>query len=308
MKADERKALETNDLASGAATLFDGVKSGHLGGSPWAYRVVGLTVSAVLIGGLVWFLLSENKKAASQLWASLDMATPSQLEELAEKSANTPAGQVARLEQARTLLGPEGIGKLNAGDREPQIKGVANIEKARDLFTQLAGDFAKDKTLQATCFAEAAQAELALVGIPKSANGSDSLGTVKAAADLYIRAAQAIGAATPAGEQFAKKAADLTANDAALTKAGLELYSRTMPLPAFDGNRSGAGAGILAPTSLVPKTDLTPGEGVKPPLAPVAPPTPPAGAPVTPAAPPVAPAPAVAPAPPAAPVTPTSKK
>ena len=303
MKAEERKELETNSLASGAATLLEGVKTGHLGGSAWVYRVVGLAVAALLIGGLVWFLLSANNKAASQQWASLDMATPSQLEELAEKSANTAPGQVARLEQARTLLGSEGIGKLTAADREAQNRGIANIEKARDLFTQLAGDFAKDKTLQATCFAEAAQAELALVGIPKSANGTDSLGTVKAAAALYTRAASAIGTATPAGEQFTKKAADLTATDAALTKAGLELYSRTMPLPAFDGNRPGAGAGILAPTTIVPKTDLTPGEGVKPPLAPVAPPTPPANAPVPPVTPPV-----VAPVPQAAPATPTSKK
>jgi len=295
MKAEERKALESNDLASGAATLLDGVKTGHLGGSAWAFRAAGLAVAALLIGGLVWFLLNANKKAASQLWASLDMATPSQLEELADKSANTPAGQVARLEQARTLLGQEGIGKFNGNDRDAQIKGIANVEKARGMFLQLAGDFSKDKTLHATCLREAAEAELALVGVPKSANGSDSLGTVKAAADLYTRAAQAIGATTAAGEQFTKKAAELTANDAALTKAGLDLYSRTMPLPAFSGDRP-AGSGILAPTTITPGTDLTPVEGVKPPVNPIAPPA-------APPAPPAAP-----PAPPAAPVTPTSKK
>ena len=303
MKAEERKALESNDLASGAATLLDGVKTGHLGGSAWVYRAVGLTVAALMIGGLVWFLSSANKKASSQLWASLDMATPTQLEELADKSANTPAGQVARLEQARLLAGPEGIAKLVSTDREAQYKGIANLEKARELFAKLAGDFAKDKTLQATCLVEAAEAELALVGVPKTANGPESLGTVKAAAEFYTRAANAIGATTVAGEQFTKRAAELTANDAALTKAGLDLYSRTMPLPAFSGDRT-PGSGIIAPTSLEPRTDLAPVEAVKPPLTPIVPVTPPAVTP--PATPPV-----VTPAPPAGPTaaaTPTSKK
>ena len=324
MKAEERKALESNDLASGAATLFDGVKSGHLGGAAWGYRVAGLTVSAVLIGGLVWYLLSESKSAASRAWATLDTGTPSQIADFAEKSGNTLPGQVARLEQARKLLGDDGIAKLTATEREAQNKAIANIGKARDLFVQLAGELAKDKTLHAACLGEAAQAELALVGIPKTANGSDSLGAVKAAAEFYTKAAAAIGVGTPAGELYTKKAADLTANDAALTKAGHDLYRPT--LPAFDGNRPGAGAGILAPTSLEPKLDLTPVEGVKPPLTPIVPPTPPVVAPATPpvVAPPVvnpvpptppvvapaAPAtpPVVAPAPPVAPATPAPKK
>ena len=301
MKAEERKALESNDLASGAATLFDGVKTGHLGGSAWGYRVAGLAASALLIGGLVWYLFSESKGAASRAWATLETGTPSQVADFAEKSGNTLPGQVARLEQARKLLGDDGIGKLTATEREAQNKAIANVEKARELFTQLAGELAKDKTLHAACLAEAARAELALVGIPKTANGSDSLGTVQAAAEFYAKAAAAIGVGTPAGEQFTKRAADLTANDAMLTKAGLDLYSRTMPLPAFDGNRPGAGAGILAPTTIEPKKDLTPVESVKPPLTPIVPPTPPVGAP--PAPPVVAPAtpPAAAPV---APVTP----
>ena len=301
MKAEERKALESNDLASGAASLLDHVKTGHLGGSPWVYRAVGLTVSALLIGGLVWFLLRENKKAASHQWAELASASPSDLEALAANFKDTVPGRVARLEQARGLLGADGIGKLTATDRDAQNKGIANIEKARELFAQLAGEFKKDKTLHATCLVEAAEAELALVGIPKTGNGTDSRGTVKVAADLYAQAAQAIGAATPAGEQFTKKAAELTANDALLTKAGLDLFSRTMPTPSFGGSR--AGSGILAPTSLDPKTDLAPVEGVKAPPPVIAPPTPPV------VVPPVV-APAVVPpaTPPAAPATPPTAK
>lgn len=297
MKAEERKALESNDLASGAATLLGQVKTGHLA-SPWGYRVIGLTVSALLIGGLVWYLVRESGKAASHQWAELASATPTDLEALATTYKDTVPGRVARLEQARVLLGADGIGKLTASDRDAQNKGIANIEQARDLFTQLAGDFAKDKTLHATCLAEAAAAELALLGVPKTANGTDSRGTVQAAADLYARAAQAIGATTPAGELFTKKAAELTANDAMLTKAALDLYSRTMPLPSFSGGQPGEG--IKTPTSLAPKTDLTPGEGVKAPPTPIAPPTPPAGAPAAPTPPPVTA--------PVAPATPTTNK
>ncbi len=327
MKAEERKALESNDLASGAATLFDGVKTGHLGGPAWGYRVAGLTASALLIGGLVWYLFSENRGAASRAWATLDTGNPSQIDDFVKQSGNTLPGQVARLEQARKLLGDDGIGKLTATDREAQNKAIANIEKARDLFVQLAGELAKDKTLHASCLCEVARAELALVGIPKTANGPESRGTVQAAAEFYTKAAAAIGVATPAGEQFTKKAADLTANDATLTKAALDLYSRTVPTPAFDGSRPGAGSGILAPKSIEPKTDLTPAEGVKPPLTPIVPPTPPVVLPVAPpvvapvappAVTPVAPAtppvvvpaapPVVTPAPPVAPATPAIPK
>ena len=314
MKAEERKALESNDLASGAATLFDGVKTGHLGGAAWGYRVAGLAASALLIGGLVWYLFSANKSAASRAWATLDTGTPSQVADFAEKSGNTLPGQVARLEQARKLLGDDGIGKLNAPDRDAQNKGIASIEKARDLFVQLAGELAKDKTLHAACLAEAAEAELALVGIPKTADSPESHGTVQAAAGFYTKAAAAIGVATPAGELFTKKAAELVANENSLTKAGLSLYQSTLPQNAFDGNRPGAGAGILAPKSIEPKTDLTPAEGVKPPLTPIVPPTPPVVAPATPpvVAPPVVnpvpPTPPVAPVPPVAPATPAPKK
>jgi hypothetical protein len=92
-------------------------------------------------------------------------------------------------------------------------------------------------------------------------------GTVKMAADYYTQAAAVIGPDTPAGVELTKKATDLTANDALLTKAALEIYSRTAPVPSFDATRPG---GIKIPDGLTPGTTVLPsGDAIKAPEAPI---------------------------------------
>ena len=266
MKAEERKDLQKNDLAEGATSLLGTLRTGNLA-APWAYRAVGLTFAAVVIIGLIWYLRSESRNQASHEWTQFATATGSDLETVVTSYPDTLAGKAARLQMARTLLGEQGIGKLTAMDREAQNKAISNIEKARDDLRTIAADLATHKTLRAAALADAATAELALVGVPKTADAKDGTrGTVKMAADYYTQAATVIGPDTPAGVELTKKAADLTAHDEMLTKAAFDIYSRTMPLPSFDGSRPG---GIQTPPTIAPKTDLPPADPIKAPDAPV---------------------------------------
>ena len=159
---------------------------------------------------------------------------------------------------ARGKLGPDGIAKLAARDGDQRSKAVASIEAARGELTTLADEFASDKTLKTTCLLDAAEAELALVGIAKTPGGSDFRGTVAGTVALLKQAADVIGRATPAGEAIVKRADDLEASKAQVEEVGVKLNSLLTP-----------------PPSLVPTDGL--GTTPKPPVGPITVPTPPAG-------------------------------
>jgi hypothetical protein len=271
MKAEEKKELEQNSLAAGAATLVEKAKAGELL-SARAYRWIFLALGVVLLGGLWFYLSNENKKANSKMWAEIANPTMTDLEATATAYKDTATGRIARLELARIQLGAGGIGRLNIPDREAQNKAIANIETAREEFTKLGAEFKGDKSLQAASFVNAAEAELALVGVPKDAVSQEHRGKVKTAAEFYKKAATAIGEKTPAGEQFTKKAEELTNRDAELTKIGLDLYNRVAPMPAFDATRPGVG--IQPPVNLDPRLGNPVPSGINPPVNPIIPTTP----------------------------------
>ncbi|MGL6075587.1 MAG: hypothetical protein ACRC8S_15645 [Fimbriiglobus sp.] len=290
MKAEERKELEQNTLATGAQELVSQVKTGDFL-SPKTYRWFGIGLAVGLLATLFWFLSSQNKAANSSQWREISNPDTVSWEEAAKVYKDSMPGRVARLEIAREQLGPKGIGKLNASSREDQNKAVTSIETAREEFLKLAGEFKNDKALQVTCHTLAADAELALVGIPKDANSPDHRGQVKTAVELYTKAAKIIGEKTPAGEELTKKAADLTARNAEITKAALDIYNRSAIAPALTFT-PGSGD-IKAPITLEPNRNLPTPEAIKPAVGPVGtPPTTPS--PVTPITP--------------TPVTPSSKK
>ncbi|HVK17504.1 MAG TPA: hypothetical protein VM533_11200 [Fimbriiglobus sp.] len=273
MKADERKHLEENALAHSVTTLVERAKSGRLVGLRW----IGLALAAILIIGVWWYAVRKSSQADSQVWAGLSelmrRGGESSLTEFAGVHPNSTAARLARLEAARVYLGPDGISQLQTGDKAQRNTAVQNLEKARDEFTKLAEEFQADSTLRATALRGAAEAELALVGVPKG-NGLGSIGSVATAADLYRKAAQAVGETTPVGEQSKKRADELEANKEEIERIGVQLYDRPVigtTAPTFGGPQPD---GPKAPDMPLPSTppDAPKSDAPKAPDKPLTPP------------------------------------
>ncbi len=297
MKAEHRHELETNTLAEGAANLIDRAKHGQLV-SP---KTLGLVLGIALVGGVLWYVLSSNRSAASTTWATFadTMRTGGQesLDTFVKANGTDTAGRLARLELARLRLGTDGIAKLPTRDADQRTKAVTNVETARTELRTLADEFRGDKTLEPTCLLAAAEAELALVGIAKTPGGSDYRGNVSEAVSLIRKAADVVGPTSTAGEALVKRANDLEANKAQVEDVGVKLnnmISPTAPSAPVDGLGN-----PKPPTGPIqnPAPPTAPaGEGPKAPAGPIT--TPPTA--VRPATPPTA---AARPAPPATPTT-----
>lgn len=257
MKAEKRKHIEENTLAHGVSTLVERAKSGRLVGLRW----LGLALAVILIVGVWWYAVRQSRRADSQVWSGLSNLVQrggvSSLDEFAAAHKDSTAARLARLEAARAQLGLDGIALLQTGDKAQRNKAVENLEKARTEFTRLAEEFQSDPTLRATSLMAAGEAELALVGVPKS-DGLGSLGSVSAAAELYRKAAQAIGEATPVGEQAKQRADDLEANKAEIESVGVQLYDRPLGTLTPGGPTPG---GPKAPEGPLPSG---PADGPKP--------------------------------------------
>lgn len=296
MKAEHRKELETNELAKDTRLVIERIKAGHF----VSYRVLGIVLAVALVAGVWWYAVYKSRAATSGQWANYSgLRTQPMLEQFVDSTTTSdPAGKVARLELARVWLGPDGIALLRARETDRKAKGVENITKARDEFVKLAEEFKGDKTLRASALLDAAESELALVGIPVGGSATDFRGTVGKAAEFYRQAAATVGDDTPLGGKLKEKASKLEADREKVIAVAKVLYN-----------------------PIGPTTDpLRPGEGVKPPTGPLVPITPPVN-PATPdapkapsgvappATPPAAPATTPTPAtPPATPATPPAKK
>jgi hypothetical protein len=270
MNAEElhKQQLEENSLAKGLTTLAKKAKSGSLV-SP---KVLAVILAVALVGGLWWYFSSTNKKADSLRWSEYELARSEEaFKKLADDNPKTNVAPVARLAAARLRLTNEGLAKLNIPkDRADAIEAVA---KSRDELKQLAGDFEKagDRLLRVECLRLSAQAELALVGVPKPGvapldqmNPANQRGTVAAAIELLNTAAKAIGENTPAGERFKKQSGELTAAN------NRKDNSDAMAPLAF-------GKYINDLLVYVPETKVEPKAPEKP-LDPIPAPTPPEGA------------------------------
>ncbi len=212
MKAEHRKELETNALAQGASSLVDRVKTGRVGN----YWVIAVVAAIIVVLGVWWYAAREGRKADAITWTGyvglMRGPTNSEVDDFVKNHEKTTAAQLARLELARLRMGPDGIALLRSDESSQRAKGVENLEKARADLLKLADEFSTDPTLRASVLSSAAEAELALVGVPKDGSGTEKRGAVKVAAELYREAAKAIGANTPAGEGLTKRADDLEKN------------------------------------------------------------------------------------------------
>lgn len=273
MKAEDRKQLETNSLASGVGALVERAKTGRLA-NPW---VLAVAVAVLLGGGLWWYLAAEGRKVTGRSWREfLTSTTPTDLRTVVDGNKDSAAARTARLEIARLQLGPDGIGKLQTADREQRNKGIENIEKAREELTRLADEFKGDPTMRATCLLTAAEAELALVGIPASDSGAATRGTVDKAVELYREVAKVVGEQTPPGETYRKRADELEAQKTQVEDVARQLNERLSPPPSFGSNPLGP----KPPTTPIPTPTPPPGADLKDgPQGPAGPITPPATTP-----------------------------
>jgi hypothetical protein len=169
MKAEERKALETNALAQELGKALDTIKQGP-SRSTTIYLVVGL---AIVLGVLLfrWFWRS-SEEADSRRWVTLDgVIFPEQLSAvLAEPDMEGKMqGRLAKFKEARLKL-TQGIRDLGAN---PSL-GQKHIEEGTKLYEQLIDAASRTPLLH----------QEALWG---SAKGNESLGNLDKAKDYYTR-------------------------------------------------------------------------------------------------------------------------
>jgi hypothetical protein len=210
---------------------------------------VGILIAIAAIVLLVIYLRGMGATGDAEAWKSLStINTQEGLQKFAETAPDSTASRVARLQEARMLLGPLGIDQLNSINPDVRGKAVKSIDAARALFAKLEGDFAKDKTLQAMAIEGAAKAELALVGVPKegtSLAAMDSRGSVDKAVELYRKYAKLFDEKSPLAEAAKKTADELEKNKQDVVQLSTFLNTKLAPnLPQPE---------IKAPPSLTPE-------------------------------------------------------
>jgi hypothetical protein len=181
MKAEHRHELQTNALANQLGKLVDKVKTAPQSNTTVVYVVI---VLAVVLAGAWYF--SSRSSGWSELWVKLDGENDVRvLDTIASGSPGTMPGRVARFQKARLLL-HTGLRSLFGVDRS---RAIQNLEDARQLFTNLAPECAKESLLVQEAMLGAAQAEEALIGIPKEDKSGDR-GTLERATELYVNLAE----------------------------------------------------------------------------------------------------------------------
>ncbi|MCZ2340977.1 MAG: hypothetical protein LC104_04175 [Bacteroidales bacterium] len=256
-------------------------------------RACGIVLGVILLFALYLFWSGQSQQGNSRLWADLEQTTaPEVYQSFADANGNTIAGKIARMELARSQFGPNGIAQLSTRNAEARKKGIENLEKARAAFLALADEFPKDLTMRAEALRLAAEAELALVGIPKADKPQEYRGSVQETVKIYNRLVEVVGESSTVGAWAKKRATDLKAREADVLKVAVTLNDLMTPPPVSD---------IQPPTNpLTPsgptgaKPPVTPQEPIKTPTAPLTPATQPATPP--PATKPATPPPATKPA------------
>lgn len=187
------------------------LKTGQIGNPKWIAMILGIA----LIGGAWWFFTYASKKGDSARWVQSDTSlTQDLLKGLTEDKtlADTAIGRIAKLNLSRAKLA-SGLRDLTATKLADRQKAATNLEEVRDELTKLADEFKSDRTLKTTCLLAAADAETALIGVPKAGVqmvGLDAKqngrGQVDRVVELKKKAAEAIGDKTEAGTKLMSEA------------------------------------------------------------------------------------------------------
>jgi tetratricopeptide (TPR) repeat protein len=157
MKAEERKALEHNDLADQLNRAYETLKQGPSRGTVW---FVGITAAVLLVAGLFYMFYRSSEASASQRWLKLDDVVFTQQLEIVEKESDlkdTPQGRLLRFKDARVKL-TQGFQDL-ANDT---TRAVKRIEDAKDEYEKLIKSAGRVPLLHQEALSGAAKANEAL--------------------------------------------------------------------------------------------------------------------------------------------------
>lgn len=259
-----KEHLETNALGKTLVSSWEKFKAGQL----ISYKWMGITLIAVTAILLTWYILSERQKEGSRRWVELESANSrTALEDFAKQNPDTLVGNVAQLDLARVLLGPDGIERLpTVRDDAERKAAVGNIEKSRELLTKLLDAFKDQPLLKVQCLVGLAKAEATLVGMFKEGSLTESLGSV----DKLIEWLDKIGEAadgTPWGDDAKKMSASLKSGPdvkAELLEVQKRLYTPDRGLPGFEPIAPGKNPleripGFPGPSSITPTPKPEPG-------------------------------------------------
>ena len=241
MKADHRKQLEKNELASHLDRLWKG--AGDVKSNTTIWIVAGVIVLVgVLIFAWQYYSSASQKNQASQ-WRQISDATDAKdLESIIENNKGTQLAAAAKAQLARITLN-DGLNKL--GTESQREAAIANIEKARELYEQVRAEAKGEKQLQREALLAEAKAEESLVGIPKGDNPSEMRGSLDKALQLYEEAASNFGD-TPQGKEAAARAKEIKENKQKIQQFYVDLNKRftkfevpKLEAPKFDSPKPG---------------------------------------------------------------------
>jgi len=253
----EQKASEQTALAARLSGFWNNFKQGKVISYKWM-AILLILVSAI---GVTWYILSERRAAASKRWMEEEEANTAEAQdEMSKKYPGTILDKLARLQIARSLLGESGIELLSANNSGQRTLGVANIEKARDMFQTLLEDFKNDPVFKAQCLLGLAKAEAALVAVPTAPGQlTEFKGKVPKVIEYLDRLAEAAAPDTPWASD-SKKLADALRNEQSqsadefkrIQRALFDLKTTTPNMPKFDDPRSPFDLGGLSPGTSIP--------------------------------------------------------
>jgi hypothetical protein len=261
-----KEQLQTNALGESLIGGWQKFKAGQL----ISYKWMGIILIAITAIGLTTYILLEKASERSKLWVELEAANSrTALEKFAEENPNTVAGNIAQLNLARYLVGPDGMDKLpTARDEAERKTAIKNIEDARDLFTKLIDAFKDQPALRVQCYMGMAKSEAAFIGLTKDGSLNETYGSVDKLIDWLDKVAEA-AEGTPWGDDAKKRSESLKAGGTMkeeFLNVQRSLYNVAL-MPSFpDG-------GPLAPGK-TPLDGGIPGlPGVGDPIAPTSPPS-----------------------------------
>jgi hypothetical protein len=226
MKAEERKHLHQNDLATRLKDVWQTVASGS---------AVNTIVWAVLLLGLVlaigWRYYSDATfKSRSALWSQLERASDTEeLERVIKEHPGTVAARIARFHLTRWRM-EDVLGRVAGPSAEDRVKAAGELEEVHKTYAELARDSGAEPTLVQEALMGVANSEEVLAGIPK-ADSKEPRGSLDQAITAYRELANRFPNSF-LGEKAAKRAAELSAHTAqvrAFYDALMEVHGKPAP-------------------------------------------------------------------------------
>jgi hypothetical protein len=161
-----------------------------------ALVIWGFAVLAVVLAVTFVVLRNRSLTETSKLWTDLDGTlsepqipkTIAELEKFAQENQGSIPGRTARFQLARLYLN-DGLQELAASRTRPEA--ADKVEKARNLYQQLAQETSDAPLLVQEALMGQAKAEESLIGVPQKDNPGQPRGTVAKALELYRQLAAA---------------------------------------------------------------------------------------------------------------------